>query len=210
MINSELAASLISYESTLSRRRIALIVDGKQIDSCATLFAAMRNDPGLRSTSEWRSFSAYHECFILPALCAATWPVENSWRIAQLGEAIHASLDLGTIGSSFGPRRQAESYRFGDFDLPAPVFTNAGFTIETEAWQYGVEVLAITDFDGDGNADLLARFIDIAKAASYFDTSPVILRQASPGDPIQGERLIWSVLDGTFANWPDDPLTCAL
>ena len=156
-----------------------------------------------------RIFSEYHDCFVLPVLCAARPTQTDSWETDRLSLDIYDYLDLRTIRSSLGPRRPADSYRFGNFDLPSPVFGDTGFTIDTEDWHYGIDVLAIADFDADGRTEVLAQFVDIAKTASYFDASPVILRRTKAGGLIEGERLVWSVLNGAFTNWPDDPMTCA-
>ncbi len=199
---------LVDFDAIMAEERYAVDIDGVTIKSCAELFALVDEGADLSLTYGTKSFSDYHECFELPVLCLAQSAHESPWAADRLARDIFERFDLGSIGSSFGPRRPADSYRYSDFDLPPPLFLNDGFEIETKDWFYAIHLVAIADFDGDHVADVLAWFIDHAKHASYFDASPVILSHETMGGDIRGLRIIPNVLDGTLSFWPDDPMTC--
>lgn len=199
---------LADFEARMAQPRLSSDVDGVTIENCADLFSAMSTGLDLKAISEFRWFAEFHECFELPVLCHARAVADNHWRAKGLAEQIYWRFDLGSIGSSLWPRRTADSHRYTDFDLPTPEFRADGFMIETEDWYYGIHLRAIADFDGDGVADVLATFVDHAKQATYFDVSPIILNHDATGTVIRGKRVIWEVLEGSLATWPDDPMTC--
>ena len=192
----------------MAAERYAVEIDGVTIRTCADLFARIEHRADFSFAYGTKPFSAYTECFELPLLCHARATSDSPWRLEGLAEDIYRHLDLGSIGSSFGPRRPADFYRYTDFDLPAPKFGTDGFSIETGDWSYGIYPVAIADFDADGVADVLVWFVDQAKRASYFDVSPVILSRAEAASDIRGLRVIPAVLAGTLETWPDDPMTC--
>lgn len=199
---------LANFDERMAQPRMRLEDGDLAIESRAELLAAIKNDADLSLVSGFRWFPDYNECFELPLLCHAPAATENPWGTEGLAEQVYRHFDLGTIGSSFGPRRPADSYRYSDFDLPTPEFSANGFMIETDRWYYGLQLIAIADFNGDGVADVLAWFVDHAKRASYFDVSPIILSRDAIGSDIRGQRVFESVLDGTLATWPDDPMSC--
>lgn len=199
---------LADFDARMAEARYPIDIDGVTIENCADVFAAMGTNVDLQWASEFRQFVDYNECFELPMLCHARVAEQNLWRVEGLAEEIYQRLDLGSIGSSFGPRRPADSYRYADFELPHPKFSAVGFEIETEGWYYALWLRAVADFDGDGVADVLVTFVDHTKRATYFDVSPVILSRDTLDEGIRGRRVIRSVLNGTWNSWPDDPMTC--
>ena len=192
--DSKTRKAFANYRKEIARDRgpTTLHVQGTnyRINTCAELLELLERGLSLEKARVDRVFSTYQPCLALSLLRYAQTPRVSYFNHEALGEQILNHLNLATLHSSLYPRAKSpkQGFTFSDFKFPSVKTAPHSLTIEDQGWHYGVDVLAASDFDGDGIEDVVATFYDDAKAGTYFSIATLLLTQTVSGGWIVAEN----------------------
>lgn len=148
--------------------------------------------------SDWAS-TVGGKCMLWLTIQNAQAPKKIEWSPDHLAQNIYAHLDLSSFNSSLGPRiKGTPKKHFPSLSLQNPVFTPHGFSIESESFGYSLDLIALGDFDRNGQDDALVYWQDRAKAGSYNAASVLILAPPNEQGAILAHKIELSVLAQYF------------
>ncbi|MDH3671585.1 MAG: hypothetical protein OES46_10525 [Gammaproteobacteria bacterium] len=178
-------------EITKHRKPTTLHEQGEsyRIKTCAELLELLEQGLSLEEARVDRVFSGYQTCLVLSILRYAQSPRVSYFKHQALGDQILKHLNLATLRSSLYPRAKSpkQGFTFSDFKFSSIETTPHALAVEDEGWRYGVNVLAASDFNGDGIEDVVATFYDDAKTGTYFSITTLLLTQTEPDGRIAAE-----------------------
>jgi hypothetical protein len=119
------------------------------------------------------------------ASTAASSVLESFLPKEDIERFIVDHFDLGTIRSSFGPRRGPGQRTFKDLGETSPVIGKGTIEFKSDGWFRGIRILGRGDYNKDGIEDLAVCFVDRALKGSYSSQQPLLLTRYGPN-----ERLI--------------------
>lgn len=178
-------------EITKHRRPTTLHGQGKsyRIKTCTELLRLLEAGLSLEEARVDRIFSEYQTCLVLSVLRYGQTPRVSYFKHQALGDQILKDLNLATLRSSLYRRAKSpkQGFTFSGFKFSSIKTTPHALAVEDEGWRYGMNVLAASDFNGDGIEDVVATFYDDAKTGTSFSITTLLLTQTEPDGRIAVE-----------------------
>ena len=183
ILNAEVAAAYQQPDAVLGERRPPLrLANGSTVTDCTAYLAARDYSPVEETTANMAVRNEYRICDTLDVLRGSAAPTGVALPLPAYAESLRDRLDLRSFPSSL--RQLADDYPTAA-DLPATMTattSNASLLIESEDWQYRLEVVAVADTDANGREDWLVWLTDEALRGSYRDYRLLIISGANePG-----------------------------
>ena len=179
ILNAELRDAHANYSATLAAPRAPLTMDsGATVSSCDE-YLAQGSRAGIASVAENSTASLeYVICDSVAALHGALPALLDDGARAP-GSALADRLDLRSFRSSRHQRTTDEAYTLRavtDHPLDTDTYTA---TLDSTDWYFKLEVVAVADIDGSGQADWLVWMVDQSREGSYLSVVPLVVHDPS-------------------------------
>lgn len=175
ILNAELREAHANYSATMVAPRTPLTMDsGATVSSCDE-YLAQGSHAGIVSIAENSTASLeYVICDSVAALHGALpAPLDDAARAP--GSALADRLDLRSFRSSRHQRTTDEAYTLRavtDHPLDTDTYSAA---LDSPGWYFKLEVVAVADIDGSGQADWLVWMVDQSLEGSYLSVVPLMV-----------------------------------
>ena len=147
-----------------------------EVTNCQDFISNISQYSVEETTQNMQVFADYQQC-VVSWLTDRAKPASHNFITNDFSTVVMDELDLSSFGSSLGPRLEENKVTLSVFSFSNVTQSANEVTINDEGWTYEFTLLAQGDFTGDGNEDLLVRFLDQSGVSSYFSLQTLLLEK---------------------------------
>lgn len=178
VFNPDLREALAQYSATMAAPRAPMtMASGPTVSSCDE-YLAQGSRAGTASVPANNTASLdYVICDSVAALHDAV-PAPSDAAHAR-GETLADRLDLRSFRSSRYQRTTDEAYTLRAVTEHPLVIDTYSAALDSPGWYFKLEVVAVADIDGSGQADWLVWMVDQSRGGSYLSVVPLVVHDPS-------------------------------
>ena len=192
IFDADLAKALKNYNKSLAEKKTRLLFEsGKTVETCGEYLKEKKNSTIKSDTPNMLYDSEYVVCDELTALKnAKTFAKKAAFSTDNFGKEIYNRLNIADVPTSLVEGDTEKAVFFKD-KLPKSGLKITKYKVESDApnWFFAVDIVAVTDCDGDGKPDWILQVADEAKDGNYRQYSAWLVRGTSDKGILRAEKL---------------------
>ncbi len=192
IFDADLAKALKNYDKSLAEKKTRLLFEsGKTVETCGGYLKEKKNSTVKSDVSNMLYASEYVVCDELTALNnAKTFAKKAALSTDNFGKEIYNRLNIADVPTSLIEGSTGKAVFLKD-KLPKSGLKITKYKVESDApnWFFAVDIVAVTDCDGDGKPDWILQIADEAKDRNYRQYSAWLVRAASDKGILRAEKL---------------------
>ena len=166
VFNSTVATSLAKYKKTFDAIKTEMqFSSGKKANSCSTYSKETKVSKIAEGVNNQLVKSEYLVCDVLMLLGNEAYSISKF--DTKLSHMLSQKLDLRSFPSSFGPRLDDKNYTLEMIAASSLSVKSNSVVYESEDWYYKIELIAMSDVNGNKKEDWILWVTDESKDGNY-------------------------------------------
>lgn len=172
IFDRSLAKDYRNYDRTMNEKKTPLAFEsGKTVASCAEYLAEKKSSAVSEDFADRLYLSEYIVCDALAILKASDAvpqkPIDKTTSV-NYGALIYNRLDVGNLPASIADNTDAQPQILKNrLAKMRPKISRYKIEADTPQWFFAVEIVAVADVNGNGNADWILQAIDEGREGNY-------------------------------------------
>jgi len=173
ILNPSLLKAKINFQQSWNKKRSKLEFGSHDTaENCAEYTKLVSRHKPIESTNNQLIKSEYLVCDVLKIL--SDKQVKTNKSLLDLGTKLSEKLDLRSFPSSLFRVSDETKHTLKSIGTESVTSIGTTSTMETEDWIFRLEVVAITDINGNNKPDWIIWFSDEAKQGNYRSYSTLV------------------------------------